>query len=259
MSLGVQALLIWCVAFFGYAHSICGSTMWNRPIVCATLTGLVLGDITTGIMCGAILELAFLGAVPIGASNPPDMVAGSVIGTSFVILSNAEMGTAVALAIPVATLVLLFDNLLMMFLLVWSGHAADKYAEKGDIKMVDRICIGSAIGNKLILATVVAVSFYLGVPVIEKVLTFIPEWIIHGMDVAAGILPAIGFAMLARMIASKELMPFLLAGFLVTAYLNIPTLGVALFGLVIVLIMYFNDKNKKETACVEVDEDDNEF
>lgn len=259
MSLGVQALLVGLVAFFGYLHSYCGSTMWNRPIVMSTLTGLVLGDLTTGIIAGATLELAFLGAVPIGASNPPNMTAGSIIGTSFVIVSGAEMGAAVALAIPVATLVLLFDNLIMMFLLVSAGHMADRYAEEGDAVKVEWVCRISAIGNKIILAAVVAVSFYVGVPVIEKVLEVIPEWIIHGMDVAAGILPAIGFAMLARMISSKELFPFLIGGFLLTAYLGVPVFGVALFGLVIVMLMFYSDKNKQGTVAVEVDDDDNEF
>ena len=69
----LKALLLFLVAFIGYMHSYWGSTMHNRPLIMATLVGLVLGDLKTGIMIGSILELAFLGAVPIGASNPPDM------------------------------------------------------------------------------------------------------------------------------------------------------------------------------------------
>lgn len=106
----IQALLITLVAFIGYMHCYWGSTMNNRPIVVATLVGLVLGHLETGIMVGASLELIFLGAVPIGASNPPDITSGAIIGTSFVILTGQEVGAAVALAVPVATLVLLFDN-----------------------------------------------------------------------------------------------------------------------------------------------------
>ncbi|WP_411170078.1 PTS mannose/fructose/sorbose/N-acetylgalactosamine transporter subunit IIC [Clostridium sp. MB05] len=258
MSLGFQAILIGLVAFFGYFHNYAGSTMWNRPIIMATLTGLVLGDIKTGIMVGAALELAFLGAVPIGASNPPDMTAGSIIGTAFVIISNAQIGAAIALAIPVATLALLFNNLLMMFVLVWVAHLADKYAEEGNASKVEWLCRISAIGNMIVLAFVVAISFYVGVPVIENVLAMIPEWIIHGMDVAAGILPAVGFAMLAKMIVTKELVAFLILGFLLTAYLKIPVFGVALLGLVIALIAFYTRDNKSgniEEAYV----DENEF
>lgn len=41
------------------------------------------------------------------------------------------------------------------------------------------------------------------------------------MDVAAGVIPAIGFAMLARMMLNKKTVAFLLLGFILVAYLNI--------------------------------------
>lgn len=110
MDLLVQTLLITLVAAFGFAHDGVGSTMWNRPIVMAPLVGLVLGDIRTGIMTGATLELIWLGAFPVGASCPPEMVSGAIIGTSFVINSGGEPSAAVALAVPVATLVLMIKT-----------------------------------------------------------------------------------------------------------------------------------------------------
>lgn len=256
MSLELQAVLIGLVAFFGYMHNYTGSSMVNRPIVMSTLTGLVLGDIQTGIVCGATLELAFLGAVPIGASNPPDMCCGSIIGTSFVILSGASVGTALALAIPVATLSLMINNLQMMFLLTWIAHYIDKVAETGDANKVEKLCRWTAILSQVLAALIVSIGFYVGIGVIEDVIAMIPEWITHGMDVTAGILPAVGFAMLARMILTKELTAFLLIGFLLTAYLGVPVFGVALFGLGIALIVYFK---KEATTTMEVDLDDNEF
>lgn len=251
----IQSLLITVVAFIGYMHCYWGSTMNNRPIIVAPLVGLALGDLTTGIMVGATLELIFLGAVPIGASNPPDITSGAIIGTSFVILTGQEVGAAVALAVPVATLVLLFDNLQMMFVLTWATHMADKYAKLGDYKKVEWVARIAGIGNKVVLSLVVGIAFYLGVPVIKDVLAVIPQFIIDGMDVAAGILPAVGFAMLARMIVTKELSPYLLAGFLMAAYLSMPVFGVALAGLVAAGISFFN-RNKKQ---MEVMIDDNEF
>jgi fructoselysine and glucoselysine-specific PTS system IIC component len=249
----IQTILITLVAFVGYMHSYWGSLMINRPIIVAPLVGLILGDITTGIMIGGTLELIFLGAVPIGASNPPDFTSGAIISTAFVILSGAEIGVAVALAVPVATLILLFDNLQMMFLLAWATHIADGYAAKGDYKKVELVARVAGIGNKVILSLIVGLSFYFGISVIDQVLAVIPEFIISGMDVAAGMLPAIGFAMIARMILSKDLAPYLLAGFLLAAYLNIPTLGVTLIGLVIASLIYFNTKTKEVVA------DANEF
>lgn len=250
----VQTLLIFVVSFISYMHSYWGSTMTNRPIVVAPLVGLVLGDLETGIMVGATLELIFLGAVPIGASNPPNMTAGAIIGTSFVILTDASIGASVALAVPVATLVLLMDNLQMMFTLTWASHLADKYAAQGDYKKVERIVIFASLSNKFVLALICTIGFYVGVPVIESVLATIPKFIIDGMDVAAGMLPAIGFAMLARMLVTKELSPFLLIGFLLAAYLNMPVFGVALCGVAVGGVIFFSSKK-----IVEVAVDENEF
>ena len=249
----LETFLITLVAFVAYMHSYMGSTMHNRPIIVAPLVGLVLNDLQTGILLGATLELIFMGAFPVGASNPPDFVSGSIIATAFIIKSNSEIAAAVALAVPIATLVLLFDNFLMTVVLTYGAHIADGYGAKGDIRGVERTMRIFGIGNKVILALVVGLGFHLGVPYIEKVLAVIPEFLIHGMDVAAGILPAIGFAMLARMMISKELLPFFLGGFLLSAYLNVPILGVALFALCIALY-FFNKKDQQEVFL-----DDNEF
>ena len=252
MGQAVQVVLIILIAFFAYMHSYMGSTMHNRPIVVAPLVGLVLGDWQTGVIIGATLELVFMGAFPVGASNPPDFVSGTIISTAYVILSGSEVTAAVVLAVPIATLVLLFDNIQMTFVLTWASHIADKYAEAGDIKGVERVQILFGIGNKVVLALVVGLGYMVGVPVIEKILSYVPEFVTYGLDVAAGVIPAIGFAMLARMMISKKTAAFLILGFLLAAYLNISVTGIALFGLVEALI-YVNFMNKKEVAA---DDDD---
>ena len=236
MGQGIQVILIILIAFLAYMHCYMGSTMHNRPIIVATLVGLVLGDLQTGIIVGATLELVFMGAFPIGASNPPDFVSGTIISTAYIILSGSEVTAAVVLAVPIATLVLLFDNFMMTVVLTWASHIADKYAEQGDIRGVERVQIIFGIGNKLVLALVVGLGYILGVPMIEKILSYIPEFVTYGLDVAAGVIPAIGFAMLARMMISKKTAAFLLLGFLMAAYFGISVTGIALFGVVVALI-----------------------
>ncbi|MEI5993655.1 PTS mannose/fructose/sorbose/N-acetylgalactosamine transporter subunit IIC [Candidatus Enterococcus mansonii] len=251
-----KIILMFLIALFAYMHSFFGSTMWNRPIVVAPLVGLALGDLESGLKLGATLELVFMGAFPVGASNPPDFVSGTIIATAYVIMSGKSIASAVLLAVPIATLVLLIDNLQMTFLLTHASHKADEYASKGDIKGVERTQILYGILNKVILALVVATGFALGVPAIEKILSFVPEFVTHGLDIAAGIIPAIGFAMLARMMLTKKVVPFLLLGFLLTAYLNVTVVGVALFGIAAVLLMLNMKENQMQQ---EVFVDDNEF
>lgn len=40
-----------------------------RPLIVCTLTGAILGDIQTGLITGALTELAFTGLTPIGVLN----------------------------------------------------------------------------------------------------------------------------------------------------------------------------------------------
>ncbi|MCD3180291.1 PTS sugar transporter, partial [Salmonella enterica subsp. enterica serovar Enteritidis] len=81
------------------------------PIVTGLLTGLVLGDMETGIVMGATLELAFIGSFSVGASLPPDVVTGGILGVAFAIISGAGAETALLLGFPIATLALIVKNI----------------------------------------------------------------------------------------------------------------------------------------------------
>ena len=99
--------------------------MLSRPLVTCTLAGLVMGDITQGIIIGATLELAFVGSFSIGASIPPEIISGSVLGTAFAIGAGKSTEIALALGIPIASLVLLVKNLCFLFILPYFVHQAD--------------------------------------------------------------------------------------------------------------------------------------
>ena len=78
-----------------------------------------------------------------------------------------------------------------------------------------------------------SLSFYLGADAIQGLLDFVPSFIIDGCGVAANILPAMGFAMLGRLVLTKQLVPFYFLGFLLCSYANVPVLGVALIAIII--------------------------
>ncbi len=46
--------------------------MISRPLVAAPLTGWLLGDPLAGLLIGALVELLWLGRLPVGAAIPPD-------------------------------------------------------------------------------------------------------------------------------------------------------------------------------------------
>jgi len=254
----LQAILLGLISMLGNAEYLLGTSCLSRPLVMGALTGIVMGDIPTGVVLGATLELAFMGAFSIGASIPPEMISGTVLGTAFAISTGSGAETALTLAIPIASLVLVFKNLGMVFILPAFVHKADDYAEKGDLKGVSRMhYLGGFFGVNLIIGVVVAISFYVGSPAVQALLAVIPEWVQNGLQIAMGLLPAIGFGLLMQMIINKEVAPFFMLGYALSVYLNIPVTGIAIFGCIIAIVLaQLKGQPQMAYAGSEVDEDD---
>lgn len=221
-----------------------------------------MGDMQAGCVIGATMELALMGAVGVGAALPPEVVSGGILGTAFAIAGHKDAGMAVALGLPIAMLVMLLRNFLFIVIVPLFANRADKYAEQGDIKGVSRMhWFGGIFGMYLPMAILVAVAYYLGSGVMETVLNAIPQFVQDGLTISAGILPALGFAILLRMILNKKIAAFLAIGFVMTAYLGLPVLGVAIMAVSIVALMAFGRFGDAKPAVVgvgemEVEEDD---
>lgn len=51
-----------------------------------------------------------------------------------------------------------------------------------------------------------------------------PAWLTHGFEVAGGILPAVGFGLLLRVMFKAQYIPYLIAGFLFVCYIEVSNL-----------------------------------
>ncbi|MFL0252377.1 PTS mannose/fructose/sorbose/N-acetylgalactosamine transporter subunit IIC [Clostridium neuense] len=241
----INVLLIFFIACFGYSDYFTGKSLQTRPLILGPLVGLAMGDLKSGIIIGGTLELAFMGAVGVGAALPPEVVSGSILGTAFAIIGHKDAGMAVALGLPIAMLVMLLRNFLFIIVVPLFANRADKYAANGDIKGVNRMhWFGGVFGMYLPLAILTAASFYLGGSFMKTILNSIPSFVQNGLTVATGILPALGFAMLLRMIMNKRVAAFLFIGFVITAYLKMPVLGVAILATAIVMVLMYQESNK---------------
>src|SRR5699024_916917 len=101
------------------------------------------------------------------------------------------------------------------------------------------------------------VAYYLGNDVMTSVVNAIPDWLSNGLTIAAGILPALGFAQLMSMILSKKLVVFLMLGFFLTAFLNVSAIGVVIVALSIVGVLLISGEFKtKEDDYDTSGEDD---
>ena len=232
----VEALLLGLVAFIAQSEYALGTSLISRPIVTGLLTGLVLGDVQTGVIMGATLELAFIGSFSVGASIPPDVVTGGILGVAFAITSGAGTETAL-LGRPIATLTLILKNIYLGMFIPMLSQKADGYAERADLRGIERMHLIAGFGLSLMLAAVVTVSFLVGSNAVKSLLDTIPEFIKHGLSVATGIIPALGFAMLARLLINKKVAPYFFLGFVLMAYLKIPVTGIAILGAIVAVVM----------------------
>ena len=253
----LQAILLGLVAFIAQSEYALGTSLLSRPIVTGLFTGIVLGDVKTGIIMGATLELAFIGSFSVGASIPPDVVTGGILGTAFAITAGAGTETALLLGLPIATLTLIFKNVYLGLLIPIMNHRADRYAEDGNYKGVEHMHLLAGFGLSLMLGLVVMISYLVGSQTIGNLLAKIPDFVQNGLTVATGLIPALGFAMLARLL--KKVAPYFLLGLAVAAYLEIPVTGLAIFGAILAVIVV-NIMNVRQvsvqTSAGEVEEDE---
>lgn len=118
-----QAILIGLVAMCVTFEWALGTCLASRPIVTGVLIGLVMGDLQTGIIVGATLEMVFIGSVTIGAAVPPDVITGGILGTAFAISTGQGAEVALTLAFPIASLYLIIDNALTLIVMPFFVHS----------------------------------------------------------------------------------------------------------------------------------------
>lgn len=239
----------------------------NRPIVVAPVIGLVLGDFHTGIIMGASLEAIFMGISAIGGSIPADALSATIIAVSSTILTGSDVEVGLALALPIGTVIAQFAS---MFTPVWASFSAywEKLAEKGDMK---KFTIQNFLFSIFIVPLpVVLVMFFAvsyGVEGLNSALAVMPAWVMTGLGAASSMMVAVGFAILASMIWSNEVSVFFFVGYVLVAYLNLPSLAIAIIGIAISVTMFFGEKriidlkntlanNNQATSVASNDEED---
>lgn len=236
---------------------ILGMTMISRPLVVSTLIGLVYGDVQTGLIFGAQMELLSMGLVGIGAhSGMPEITLGSAICTAFICGSGTGSDVALTLSLPISTFAASLGYLTWVPLNHLLSEKAKKAAAKADTKTME-LCQWCGLFNYFFFPFVlVLVALIAGSPVFEWLIKVIPTWITSGISAASGLLPALGFALLMQLTFSWKLSPYLFIGFVAVAFFNLSNVGVAIIG-VILAVLAFNQNS--ESAGKDGTLDDNEI
>ncbi|HFE2334905.1 TPA: PTS mannose/fructose/sorbose/N-acetylgalactosamine transporter subunit IIC [Streptococcus agalactiae] len=229
-----MAALAVLICFGG--NYLTGQSMMERPLVVGLVTGMLLGDIKVGILMGASLEALFLGNVNIGGVIAAEPVTATAMATTFTIISNIDQKAAMTLAVPIGMLAAFVVMFLKNVFMNIFAPMVDKAAAANHQGKLVMLHYGTWIIYYLIIASISFIGILVGSGPVNSFVHHIPQNLMNGLSAAGGLLPAVGFAMLMKLLWINKLAVFYLLGFVLTAYLKLPAVAVAALGAVICVI-----------------------
>lgn len=227
-----------------------------RPIIVCTLSGMILGDVQLGLLCGGITELAFAGLTPAGGTQPPNPVLAGVMTVVIAYTTGTEPAGAMALALPFSFLmqyVILFCYSSFSFFMKGADAGAEE-ADPNKIYKTAATCTGII---ALFYAAIVFLCAFVAQDAMKVLVESLPVWLTHAFEIAGGMLPAVGFAMLLKVMLKAEFVPYLLIGFVISCFLSYSNLlPIAVVGVALALFVYNIEQSIKANTVVVAQEDD---
>ena len=238
----VTILFIVVVAFFAGMEGILDEFEFHQPLVACTLIGLVSGHLTEGVMLGGSLQLMALGWANIGAAVAPDAALASVASAILMVLglngstdSSTAINTAIAVAVPLSVAGL-FLTMICRTLATGIAHIMDGAAEKGDFAAIERWQYIAIAMQGVRIAVPAAFLCFIPSDIVTSALNAMPAWLSGGMAVGGGMVAAVGYAMVINMMATKEVWPFFVLGFVLAAISELTLIALGAIGISLALL-----------------------
>ncbi|WP_077302609.1 PTS mannose/fructose/sorbose/N-acetylgalactosamine transporter subunit IIC [Virgibacillus pantothenticus] len=292
-----QILLITLYAAYQILDELTIYTGAGSPVFAGLITGIIMGDMTAGLIIGGSMQLTILGVGTFGGASRIDANSGTIIATVFSIGVGMSPEQAIAaIAVPVASLMIQMD-VLGRFANTYFAHRIDKHIENMAYKKIERTFLMGAFSWSLSRALPVFLAIAFGGEVVNTVVGYLNtdlKWLGDGLSTAGAVLPAVGFAILLRYLPVKKHIAYLTLGFVITALLttvfgniqaiggivgtlseefsqplnNLPMLAIALIGFSLAYIQYKRtveqptlvaESNSIKTEYVEGEIEDDEL
>jgi PTS system mannose-specific IIC component len=209
----------------GLDRTAIGQFMISQPIIAAPVTGWVLGDLSSGLIIGVVLELIWLLDMPVGTFVPADSTVSSVCATAIAILGSPEgvplsvAGFSVLLTVVLAPVTIMSDRVIRQFN-SRLGDALGSTAVTDARNKLTRVqlCGLGVFFLKFYLLLIVCIP--LGIMAV-RMFHALPDLFHRAMTLYIKLLPLLGAAMVVRKLSVKLFDPFLLSGFLVAVLMGI--------------------------------------
>ena len=279
-----QILLLTLYAAFQIMDELHWYSSAGSAVFSGMVTGLVMGDLATGLYIGGSMQLTILGVGTFGGASRIDANTGTLIATAFAVATGTDGAQAVGLfAVPVATL-MVYTDILGRFSNTFWGHRCDADVEKMNWGAYNVHYLMGAVSWMLSRALPVFLALAFGQDLVNVIITALQgdlKWLADGLTVAGGALPAVGFAILLRYLPVKKHVAYLILGFVIAALMgtafssiatvagaaeaagnfnNLSMLTIALIGFALAYIYYTQGKAQAAAPAVaagtEGDDDD---
>ncbi|KHD36208.1 PTS sorbose transporter subunit IIC [Clostridium acetobutylicum] len=251
----IQAAIFGLFACLSSMPGMGGTTFGNytlgRPLVAGLLVGIVLGDVQTGIIVGAAIQVVYIALVTPGGTVSADVRAVSYIGIPLAVVAIKGMGLnpssaqatqmATALGAAVGTLgtVLFYGTATIN--LIWQ-HIGWRSIEKGDFKKLYLVNMGLPWVSHIICSFIPAsIITRMGSSMVKIMKVALP---MNGIPMktlftVGSLLPAVGIAILLKQVVLKpsDFITFFL-GFTLAAVMKVNLIGAAIIGIFFAIINY---------------------
>ena len=239
----VSTILVIVFGFFMNYERWVTSIGLGHPLISGIIVGLICGDLKTGLFIGGTMQLMTLGVTSFGGASLPDYTVATIISTYLTIATGLQPEMGITLGIPIAIIMVQIDVLNKTLNIVFQ-HRAEKDVEEGNFHKIGQ---WQWLGNIFTMASTgipIMLGIIFGQSLVEAVFSVIPTWLLTGLQVAGGILPVVGLGLLLRTMSVKKNLSALIVGFVLSAFLKLSVIGIALLGLAWALVVY-NQKGKE--------------
>lgn len=234
----ISIILVAIVAFLAGIEGVLDEFQFHQPLIACTLIGLVTGHLVPCIILGGSLQMIALGWANIGAAVAPDAALAAVASAIIFVQGGADtknIGTAIGLAVPLAVAGL-FLTMVVRTISVAIAHIMDKRAEVGDLRGIEIWqLIATSLQGLRIMLPAIALTF-IPASVVKDFLGSMPAWLTQGMTIGGGMVVAVGYAMVINMIATREVWPFFIIGFVLAAISQLTLIAIGALGAAFMLI-----------------------
>jgi PTS system mannose-specific IIC component len=277
-----QAAIFGLLACLSSMPGLGGTTFGNytlgRPLVAGLIVGLVMGDVTTGIIVGAAIQVVYIALVTPGGTVSADVRAISYIGVPLAILAikglglnpassqAQQMATSLGAAVGTLGTVLFYGTATIN--LVWQ-HIGWKAVEKGELRKLYMVDMGLPWISHIICSFIPTfVITMLGSNMVDLIKSYLPMdgLAMKTLFTVGSMLPAVGVAILLKQVVNKpsDILTFVF-GFTLCAAMGLNLVGAAVVGGFFAVIIYriktsmltkTASANNTQAAALETDEED---